>query len=183
MYRLLYTRCDRGASFTALYYVALKMARNEECYIMRQFFKAFKENFKRSTLIWCCVLVLILFFAADFRLIYSMTISDGLDGNIGILFMIALGIIFIFFAFTLSFIFPLVARFENTALNLVKSAFVLSIRHFPTTIAVLVLHLILPLLIFLGLLKWALPLFCFFGFSLSAYLNSFMLLKIFEKYS
>ena len=35
-----------GASMTAMHYVALKMARNEECYIARDFFKSFKLNFR-----------------------------------------------------------------------------------------------------------------------------------------
>ena len=41
-----------GASLTALHYVTLKMTRNEESYIIRSFFKSFKQNFKQSTLIW-----------------------------------------------------------------------------------------------------------------------------------
>ena len=32
-----------GASVTAMFYVTLKMARNEESYIVRSFFKSFKE--------------------------------------------------------------------------------------------------------------------------------------------
>ena len=34
-----------GASMTALYYVCLKMVRNNEGYIMKSFFKSFKQNF------------------------------------------------------------------------------------------------------------------------------------------
>ena len=34
-----------GASLTALNYVALKIVRDEECYITRSFLKSFKENF------------------------------------------------------------------------------------------------------------------------------------------
>ena len=40
-----------GASLTALYYVTLKMVRNEESYIIKSFFKSFRENFKQSTII------------------------------------------------------------------------------------------------------------------------------------
>lgn len=40
-----------GASLTALHYVTLKMARNEESYIIRSFFKSFKQNFKQATVI------------------------------------------------------------------------------------------------------------------------------------
>ena len=35
-----------GASITAMYYVTLKMVRNEEAYIVRSFFKSFKDVFK-----------------------------------------------------------------------------------------------------------------------------------------
>ena len=45
-----------GASITALYYVTLKMARDEESYIIRSFFRSFKQNFKQSTLIWILML-------------------------------------------------------------------------------------------------------------------------------
>ena len=38
-----------GASITALYYVTLKMARDEESYIARSFFRSFKQNFKQAT--------------------------------------------------------------------------------------------------------------------------------------
>ena len=40
-----------GASTTALYTVMLKVVKNEEGYIARGFLKAFKENFKQSTLL------------------------------------------------------------------------------------------------------------------------------------
>ena len=40
-----------GASLTALYYVTMKMVRNEESYIFRSFFKSFKQNFKQATVI------------------------------------------------------------------------------------------------------------------------------------
>ena len=45
-----------GASVTAMYYVTLKMTRNEESYIVRSFFKSFKENFKQATVIWLVAL-------------------------------------------------------------------------------------------------------------------------------
>ena len=40
-----------GASITAMYYVTLKMVRNEEAYIVWSFFKSFKDNFKQATII------------------------------------------------------------------------------------------------------------------------------------
>ena len=41
-----------GASMTALHYVVLKMVRDEESYIVRSYFKSFRQNFKQATIIW-----------------------------------------------------------------------------------------------------------------------------------
>ena len=54
-----------GASLCALFYVLFKMRENEEGYIARSFFKAFKENFKKGTVIWLIMLLLGLIFRQD----------------------------------------------------------------------------------------------------------------------
>ena len=47
-----------GASITAMFYVTMKMVRNEEAYIARSFFKSFKENFRQATVINIIMLVI-----------------------------------------------------------------------------------------------------------------------------
>ena len=46
-----------GASTTAMYYVTLKLARDDDGYTIRSFFKSFKENFKQATIIWMIFLI------------------------------------------------------------------------------------------------------------------------------
>ena len=46
-----------GASTTAVYYVTLKLVRDEEGPIIRSFFKSFKENLKQATVIWLILLM------------------------------------------------------------------------------------------------------------------------------
>ena len=41
-----------GAGFAALEYVLLKISRNEEANITKDFFHSFKENFKDGTILW-----------------------------------------------------------------------------------------------------------------------------------
>lgn len=41
-----------GASTTAVYYVTMKLVRDEDGPTIRSFFKSFKENFKQATIIW-----------------------------------------------------------------------------------------------------------------------------------
>ena len=69
-----------GASTTALYSVMLKMVKNEEGYIFRSFFKAFKENFRQSTILWILFAVLGIIWRID----YSVT--GTFPGQAGIYF-------------------------------------------------------------------------------------------------
>ena len=54
-----------GASTTAVYYVTLKLARNDDGYTIRSFFKSFKENFKQATIIWLIMLAVGLILGFD----------------------------------------------------------------------------------------------------------------------
>ncbi|MCD8068175.1 MAG: YesL family protein, partial [Lachnospiraceae bacterium] len=59
-----------GASFTAMHTVVYKLYKNEEGYITREFFKAFKSNFRQSTLMWLIYLILGLVLCGDIWLFY-----------------------------------------------------------------------------------------------------------------
>ena len=67
-----------GASTTALYTVMLKMVKNEEGYIFRGFFKAFKENFKQSTIMWLILLALGIVCYIDYRVAGVIAGTPGL---------------------------------------------------------------------------------------------------------
>ena len=61
-----------GASITAMYYVTLKMVRNEEAYIVRSFFKSFKQNFKQATIINLIMLLIGLILYVDLNVSKAM---------------------------------------------------------------------------------------------------------------
>ena len=46
-----------GPAITAMFYVTLKMARNEESYVIRGFFHSFKQNFRQGVIIHLIMLV------------------------------------------------------------------------------------------------------------------------------
>ncbi|MBQ7920584.1 MAG: YesL family protein, partial [Lachnospiraceae bacterium] len=125
-----------GAAFTALHYVALKIVRNEEGYIAKSFFKAFKENFKQATIIWMVLLVAILLLVADFWLIKEFELE------LGYWFKVILGAVFVLVIFTATFVFAALARFSNTTLQTIKNAFAMSVLQFPKTILMIILYLI-----------------------------------------
>ena len=62
-----------GASLTALHYVTLKMARNEESYIVRSFFKSFKQNFRQATIINLIMLAVGAVLYVDLNIVTNMT--------------------------------------------------------------------------------------------------------------
>lgn len=62
-----------GASVTALYSITLKMARNEEGYIIQGYFKDFAKNFKQATAFW--LIELLLYF--QLRVLYIAAAVNG----------------------------------------------------------------------------------------------------------
>lgn len=162
-----------GASLTAMNYMALKIVRNEECYIARGFFKSFKENFKQATIIWLILLVLIVVLIGDF---YVMSFAEFEFGNI---MRIAITIVAVFVAFEALYVFPVLAKFENTIWRTIKNSFLLSLMQFPKTILMGIIYL-LPL----GLLLVAyqvVPLVFLFGLSVPAWVSARLYNKIFKR--
>ena len=112
---------------TALYYVTIKMARRgSSSYIVKSYFKSFKENFKQATIIWVVMLALIIVLVLDWEVVTLM-----MDGNAAKIMKIVLGVVTIFFVLTGLYIFPVLSRFENTIRQTVKNAFLISIMSLP----------------------------------------------------
>lgn len=168
-----------GASLTALHYVTLKMARNEESYIVRSFFKSFKQNFKQATVINLIMLVAggVLFF--DFNIINSMT---GSMSRIMYMLLIAIGVLYLM---VFLYIYPVLAKFYNSTKNTFRNAFLMSIRHLPYTILMAVIT-IAPVSVFLiqslRIQSAVIMLLILMGFALEAFINGHFLVKIFDNY-
>ncbi|MDE7270720.1 MAG: YesL family protein, partial [Acetatifactor sp.] len=132
-----------GASLTALNYMSLKIVRNEEGYITRGFFKAFKENFKQSTIIWCLFLVVACVMGVDYRIMATT------DVKIGRVLRILILITVIITVFTLLYVFPVQAKFSNSVMRTIRNAFILSIVQFPKTILMIVLYALPHVIVYL----------------------------------
>lgn len=168
-----------GAAWTSLSYMTLKMVRNEESYIVRGYFKSFKQNFKQSTIMWIIVLLLAFLLYMDYRIMAVMTDVPGHN-----IIMIGIYAITLMGIFLLQYLFPLVAKFYNNTKNMFKNAFFMSIRHLPFTVIMTVIFIGSGVLTFLngytlvyGLLIWLLG-----GFALVSLANSWFMVKIFDKY-
>lgn len=169
-----------GAATTALYYVTLKMAKDEEGYITRSYFKSFKENFKQATVIWIGFLVVGMIMITDLRIVNGGNTAEILSspalGNVVMVAVFLMGIVILMVG---TYIFPILAQFDNTIKNTAKNAFLISIRHLPYTIAMLVITAIPVVLI------WFFPalfILVLIMFSATAYFNSKLFNKIFVLY-
>lgn len=163
-----------GASITAVYYVAFKMVKNEEGYIVRSFFKAFKDNFKQSTAIWLIQLLIIFVLIMDYRII---TLS-GITFNKALIIAIMAGAII--FLLGMQFAFPLQARFVNPVKNTVKNSFLMCFSHLPTVLLMVVITVIPTVIMYLAPI--ATPVIIFMGLSVVVYLQSFLVLRVFRPY-
>lgn len=168
-----------GASITSMYYVTLKMVRNEESYIIKGFFKSFKTNFKQSTIIWLIILVAGILLSLDFGIMNQV-------GQAGLMKIVSYGLYMIAFLFAMVFtyIFPLLSKFDNTIKNTFKNALLMAIRHLPWTILILIITfvpilatLLIPIVLVYGLIVWFMA-----GFALLAYLNSLIFVRVFAHY-
>jgi len=121
-----------GASTTALYTVMLKIVKNEEGYIFKGFLVAFKDNFKQATLLWLPLSAVGIILMINFNLIGQFE-SPG----IRIAFQIIFTIMSVLLIFILLYIFPLIARYENTFKQSIQNALLLSIARLPYTILLL----------------------------------------------
>lgn len=168
-----------GASITALYYVTLKMVRNEESYIFRSFFKSFKQNFRQATIIHLIMVAAAVLLYLDTNIVKVM--GEPMSQIMSVIF----AVFTLIYAMILLYLYPILAKFYNSVKNTFTNAILMAIRHLPYTIIMLIICA-LPLLIFfvpsLQMQMTLILLLLLFGMAVIAYLNSFFLVKIFDKY-
>ncbi len=150
-----------GAALTAMHYVCLRMIRNEEGYITRDFFRSFRMNFRQSTLIWLLMMVVLLMVGTDIvmlprtevtypALFHYILLADGVV-------VLAVGL----------YAFPLQARFVNPLHRTLWNAALLTVGSFPRTLAMLVL-MVVPFIILFAIPQ-LLPIVVCMGFSSAVY--------------
>lgn len=161
-----------GAAVTALYSCCLKIAYHEPVDLYVDFKRAFKQNFKVSTIIWLAMLIvaLILFLGTYYfqqvRFLIGLWIMFG-TGTIAIL--------------AAEYLFPLIARYENTRTGYLRNAINLSFQHSAYSIIIFVvdvaLLVFLPVFIPKLFLLWLAT-----AFAATVLINSYIFKYVFDKY-
>ena len=141
-----------GASTTAAMAVALKLADDEEGYIAKSFFAAFKANLRQGILMGLITAVAYYAVYLDFQL------CEAVEGNP--MFLLIIGILSLFLAVIATiYAFQLLARYENTLVRTIQNSMDISRKYFGKTLLLVIVVMIEVLLfqynttmIFFGLL-------------------------------
>ena len=162
-----------GAAFTAMHYVLLKIVRGEEGYLIKGFFKSFKTNFRQATLIWLMMLLVVIVYIGDCLIFNYSGMEFPKALKIGVVVVATLLLMIA------AYVFPLLARFENSIKNTLKNAMILAFANLPKTITMLVCYAI-PIVI--GCISdYALVFVFMFGISAPAYAATCLYSGIFKK--
>ena len=91
-----------GPAITAMYYTTLKMARNEETYILKGFFHSFRQNLKQGIIINLIMLVLGIVLVFDLYFSRMMQGEGTMYKVLTYVFMVGITI----YAMVLTYIYP-----------------------------------------------------------------------------
>lgn len=133
-----------GASTTALYYVALKLARDEEVAVTACFFKGFKENFKQ------CFVLNLIFLVVGSILVLDYFIMSTADSTAGSFSSACFFAMFIWMLCIMFYTYPLQAQFVNTVKRTLLNAAILSMRKILDTVLIFVLNMLPVILAFVS---------------------------------
>ena len=117
-----------GASITAMFFVTMKMVKNEESYIIKSFFKSFRQNFKQATVINLIMLAVAAILYVDLRIVNQM--GQPISQILHVIFLAFT----VLYAMVFMYIYPVLAKFYNSTRNTFINAVLMSVRHLPYTV-------------------------------------------------
>lgn len=168
-----------GASFTAMYYTAIKGLTGDGGYVWKYFVKSFKENFKQSTVIWLILAAAFGVLGVDIWFWMTQWTTDRVE--IAKPFLVVSIVLLSIAVIIFIYVFPLQSKFENKVGVQLKNALIMGVRYFPTT---LLLALIACVVVWMFYYQTILSIvgFVLIGFGIVGYLNSYFLLRCFKPY-
>ena len=119
-----------GASTTALCYAYKKAIYEKDSYATKAFFDSFKMNFKQATILWLMIAVILAVCAFDYHA--ARTMVDEM--NFMSVPIVIVTVIFMLVLMWSLYVFPYLARFENTTKIIMKNCALIMIANFQWTI-------------------------------------------------
>ena len=126
-----------GAATTALYYTVNKVIRNNRSYIWKEFWHAFRTNFKQSTLVWLILIFIYAIMGIDCYIMFQFAKAGVSYGSLYIVFAMLMLIVTMW----ANYLFPYMARFENTLKAVLKNCVIMALLNLGKSFVLLVLLL------------------------------------------
>ena len=114
-----------GAATTALYATIYRYIRKEEGHLWRTFWGAFRENLKRSTLVWLVVLAVTALLAVDVLVFRTMALNGQPLGKLYWPVLLLCGVEITWVAY----LFAYAARFNGSVKDVLRISFLLMAAH------------------------------------------------------
>ncbi|MBQ7506813.1 MAG: YesL family protein [Lachnospiraceae bacterium] len=161
-----------GTAGTALYYTVQKVLRRDHGYLLKEYFRSFKENFKQTCPIWLVFLAIIIVNALGMFILNEYRLLGFSFGNF---FVLPGAVIILVMSYAIQ-IFTYIARFEGTTREVLKTAGTIGILNLGKAAAS-------TILVFAGIVVvlYVLPLFIFIPALVCLGIN-FMMESVYRKY-
>lgn len=134
-----------GASLTAMYYAIQKSIKNDRGYVGKEYWAAWRRNFKQSSLIWLATLLVGLILAGDIQILRYLAQRGNPMGGTYPFFGVVIALLLLW----VSYVFPYLARFENSTGAIVKNAAYMAILNLPRTLLIGVMLLVACLAVYI----------------------------------
>ena len=135
-----------GAATAALYATVHRYIRKEEGHLLRTFFGAIRENWKRSILVWLVVLAVGLLLGVDMLVFRTMALQGKLLGKLYWIILVLVGIWLTWAIYSLAYC----ARFHGGVKDALRGSLILMLLHplaavtvfLPTAMGILVMWMV-----------------------------------------
>lgn len=166
-----------GAASTAMYTVCFRLGTEREGSPVKDYFRAFRDEFRQATLVW---LFLLLFGAASCVNIFIFLGTSGWMHYLFFLFVLFLVVVLMMAGYA----FPLLSQFRNDTKSVIRNALIFSVAYLPRTALIVVINvfpwallLTNPYLFLQAGFIWVVV-----YFAAAAYINTRLLKKVFAPY-
>lgn len=169
-----------GASTSAFYSVMFKVSEDNEGYLLKQFLKAFKRDFKQATIVFIINCAIFTLLYLDFFVCINF-----FKGTYQAVSFVIFFIILLLYFTVACYLFPVISKFENKTKNIFVNSTKLAFGNvifsvnivFLSILPVITLYLLRDNFI-LTTIFWAFIIYIF-----SVFLKSLLFIKIFKKYN
>lgn len=161
-----------GASSTAFYYAYNKSIRQENGYAWEEFFHGFKMSFKQATFSWLILLILAVFGFFD---CFALIAIGGISPISSVLLAILILTLIVIILLAL-FLFPYIARYENTLKESIKNSLLILFSNFLWAV------LLISILLAAAFASVCIPILCIFMPAAYMFFANKILEHVFMKY-